>query len=50
MVTLIGFIKWENDYQITEYERMECESDAEAITKGRQKCLAKQWYCYQIKY
>ena len=49
MVTLIGFIKCENDYQITEYERIKCKSDAEAITKGNEKCVTKQWYCYQIK-
>lgn len=49
MVTLIGFIK-EEDFRITEYGRIECESDAEAITKGREKCAAKQWDYYQIKY
>ena len=49
MVTLIGFIK-EEDFRITEYGRIECESDAEAITKGRAKCVTKQWDFYQIKY
>ena len=49
MVTLIGFIK-EEDFRITEYGRIECESDAEAIIKGREKCAAKQWDYYQIKY
>jgi hypothetical protein len=52
MVTLVGFIKPIDgeDYQITEFGRMECESDAEALTKGRQKCLSKQWCNFQIKY
>ena len=50
MVVLIGFIKEEYDFRITEYERIECESDAEAMTKGREKCAAKQWDFYQIKY
>ena len=33
MVALIGFIK-EGDFRITEYGRIECESEAEAIAKG----------------
>lgn len=49
MVVLIGFIK-EGDFRITEYERIEYESEADAITKGREKCAAKQWDYYQIKY
>ena len=48
MVTLIGFIKVE-DFRITDYGRIECESYEEAITKGREKCAAKQWNYYQIK-
>ena len=40
MVTLIGYIK-EDDFRIIEYERIECENDAEAITKGQNKCLSK---------
>jgi hypothetical protein len=34
MATLIGYIK-EDIFRITEYERIECENDAEALTKGR---------------
>lgn len=42
MVTLIGFIKDTENYRITEYERIECESDAEAITRGREKCISNK--------
>lgn len=50
MVTLIGFIKDIENYRIIEYGRIECESDAEAITKGRKKCISKKWDFYQIKH
>lgn len=50
MVTLIGFIKSGNDYEITEFERIRCKSKKEAIEKARVKCMAKQWNFYQVVY
>jgi len=49
MVTLIGYIK-EDKFRITEYERIECENDIEALTKGQNKCLSKQWDLFNIKH
>jgi len=50
MVTLIGFIKGKEEYQIEEYSEVFCKDDTEAKEIGLYNCFTKKWCSYQIKY
>ena len=50
MVTLIGFIKGKEEYQIEEYSKVFCKDDTEAKEIGLYNCFMKKWCSYQIKH
>ena len=50
MVTLIGYIKGFGVNEIVEFARMNCITERKAVDIAEEKCRAKQWHCYQIKY